>query len=75
MVRLNQLLSQGDSMDEALQKMRTFFGWSRTSDMPAHYARAVFEDRLSAIWNNVFDDRIAVLRALPSGARDVGATN
>jgi integrase len=73
-VRLNQLLSQGDSMDEALQKMRTFFGWSRTSDMPTHYARAVFEDRLAAVWNNVFDDRVAVLRALPPGIRDAGST-
>jgi integrase len=72
-VRLNQLLTQGDAMDEALQKLRTFFGWSRTSDMPAYYARAVFEDRLAAVWNNVFDDRVAVLRALPPGARDAGA--
>ncbi|MDO3569566.1 site-specific integrase, partial [Ralstonia pseudosolanacearum] len=73
-VRLNQLLSQGDSMDEALQKMRTFFGWSHTSDQPANYARAVFEDRLAAVWNNVFDDRVAVLRALPPGLRDAGPT-
>lgn len=73
-VRLNQLLSQGDSMDEALQKMRTFFGWSRTSDMPALYARAVFEDRLAAVWNNVFDDRVAVLRALPPGLRNADPT-
>lgn len=64
-VRLNQLLTQGDSMDEALQKMRTFFGWSRSSDMPRKYARAVFEDRLASVWNNVFDDRIAILRAIP----------
>lgn len=64
-VRLNQLLNQGDSMDEALQKMRTFFGWSRTSDMPRKYARAVFEDRLASVWNNVFDDRVAILRAIP----------
>ncbi|AST27417.1 tyrosine-type recombinase/integrase [Ralstonia pseudosolanacearum] len=73
-VRLNQLLSQGDSMDEALQKMRTFFGWSHTSDQPANYARAVFEDRLAVVWNNVFDDRVAVLRALPPGLRDAGPT-
>lgn len=73
-VRLNQLLSQGDSMDEALQKMRTFFGWSRASDMPTHYARAVFEDRLAAVWNDAFDDRLAVLRALPPGIRDAGRT-
>ncbi|NLR73694.1 tyrosine-type recombinase/integrase [Leeia sp. IMCC25680] len=64
-VRLNQLLNQGDSMDEALQKMRTFFGWARSSDMPRKYARAVFEDRLASVWNNVFDDRVVVLRAIP----------
>jgi len=64
-VRLNQLLTQGDSMDEALQKMRTFFGWSRSSDMPRKYARAVFEDRLARVWNNIFDDRVAILRAIP----------
>jgi len=66
-VRLHQLLQQGDSMDEALQKMRTFFGWSRQSTMPSRYARAVFEDRLASVWNNAFDDRVALLRALPKG--------
>lgn len=64
-VRLSQLLTQGDSMDVALQKMRTFFGWARSSDMPRKYARAVFEDRLASVWNNVFDDRVAILRAIP----------
>lgn len=73
-VRLNHLLSQGDSMDEALQKMRTLFGWSRNSDMPLHYARAVFEDRLASVWNNAFDDRVAILRALPAGVSDAGPT-
>ncbi|GFF06014.1 tyrosine-type recombinase/integrase [Stenotrophomonas maltophilia] len=65
-VRLNQLLHHGDSMDEALQKLRAFFGWSRESQMPVRYARAVFEDRLSSVWNNAFDDRVEVLRAIPS---------
>jgi len=64
-IRLNQLLNQGDSMDLALQKMRTFFGWARSSDMPRKYARAVFEDRLASVWNNAFDDRVAILRAIP----------
>jgi integrase len=63
--RLHQLLQHGDSMDEALQKMRTFFGWSRQSMMPSRYARAVFEDRLAGVWNNAFDDRITLLRAIP----------
>lgn len=66
-VRLNQLLQQGDAMDEALQKLRAFFGWSRTSTMPSRYARAVFEDRLSDVWSNAFDDRAALLRSLPKG--------
>lgn len=64
-VRLNQLLNQGESMDVALQKMRTFFGWARSSDMPRKYARAVFEDRLASVWSNVFDERVAILRAIP----------
>jgi integrase len=65
-VRLHQLLERGDPMEEALQKLRTFFGWSKTSAMPSRYARAVFEDRLAGVWNNAFDDRVALLRALPA---------
>lgn len=66
-VRLHQLLDSGDPMDEALQKMRTFFGWSTKSVMPSRYARAVFEDRLADVWNDSFDDRVALLRAIPKG--------
>jgi integrase len=66
-IRLNQLLLKGDSMEEALQKMRVFFGWTKESDMPRHYARAVFEDRLSSIWSNVMDDRVEMLRNIPEG--------
>lgn len=66
-VRLNQLLSKNVSMDEALQQMRTFFGWSRTSEMPKRYARAVFEDRLADVWSQVMDDRIEILKAIPQG--------
>jgi integrase len=66
-MRLHQLLEQGDAMDEALQKLRSFFGWSKTSSMPSRYARAVFEDRLASVWNDAFDDRVALLRALPGG--------
>lgn len=66
-MRLHQLLQQGDSLEESLQKVRTFFGWSKTSTMPSRYARAVFEDRLATVWNDAFDDRVALLRALPKG--------
>jgi len=64
-VRLNQLLSSGIEMTNALEQMRVFFGWSRDSDMPLRYARAVFEDRLASVWNSKFDDRVEVLRSLP----------
>lgn len=64
-VRLNQLLSNDVPMDEALQRLRSFFGWARTSDMPRLYARAVFEDRMANIWSNVLDDKVEILRALP----------
>lgn len=66
-VRLNQLLTKETPMDVALQKLRTFFGWSRSSDMPRKYARAVFEDRLANVWSNILDDRIEILRAIPRG--------
>ena len=54
-------------MDEALQKLRTFFGWAKQSTMPSRYARAVFEDRLANVWNDAFDERVNLLRALPKG--------
>ena len=57
-------------MDVALQKMRSFFGWSRHSDMPQKYAKAVFDDRLASVWNNVFDERVSLLRAIPTSAYD-----
>lgn len=63
-VRLNQLLMAGVEMEDALQRLRAFFGWSRTSDMPLRYARAVFEDRMSSVWNADFDDRASVLRSI-----------
>lgn len=64
-VRLNQLLSSGVETENALQQLRTFFGWSRESDMPLRYARAVFENRLNSVWNSQFDEHVAILSAIP----------
>jgi integrase len=64
-VRLNQLLSAGIEMADALERIRAFFGWARDSNMPLRYARAVFEDRLVSVWNSKFDERVDVLRNLP----------
>ena len=68
-VRLNQMLSTGVDMQDALERMRVFFGWSRASDEPLRYARAVFEDRLGAVWNSKFDERIEILRSIPAGVK------
>ena len=61
-VRLNQMLTNGDEMDEALQKLRALFGWSRTSMMPTLYARALFQDRLATVWSEAFDERVDIVR-------------
>ncbi len=42
----------------ALQRMRAFFGWSVTSEMPDLYARAAIQDDLLRSWNDVFDKRV-----------------
>lgn len=64
-VRIKQLLANGDAMPEALQKLRSFFGWSPTSPMPQLYAKAAFEERLETVWTDEFDDRVAMLKELP----------
>ena len=67
---LNQLLKLGNSMDEALAKMRIFFGWVSESDMPVRYARAVFEDRLAGVWSQIFAEQADILRALPGAVNE-----
>lgn len=66
-VRLNQMLAEGTSMEVAVQRMRVFFGWSIGSDMPMRYSRAVFEDRNANVWAKIQDDRIELLQAIPKG--------
>jgi integrase len=64
-VRMKQLLNRGVSMPEALQKLRSFFGWAADSSMPQLYAKAAFEERLATVWSDEFDDRVAMLIQLP----------
>jgi hypothetical protein len=61
-IRMQQWLTRDDPMPEALQKMRSFFGWAA---MPQLYAKAAFEERLSHVWSDEFDDRVAMLSSLP----------
>ena len=63
-VRLTQFRLQ-NSPEEAESKLRTFFGWSRSSDMPQRYARAYYENTLAAEWCAKFDERFSFLRGIP----------
>lgn len=63
-VRLAEFVAGGMEMGLALQNLRVFFGWTKDSEMPRHYARAYFEDRLISVWQQKFDDRVDVLRAI-----------
>lgn len=51
-VRISHFLEAGDEMEIALQKLRSFFGWSFASEMPRHYAKAHFDSRLTTIWQD-----------------------
>jgi integrase len=64
-VRLKQFVSAGVPLEEAIGKLRNFFGWSPESSMPGHYARAYFDERLAEIWQKDFDAHISFVRSLP----------
>jgi len=64
-VRMQQLTAAGQSPEQAMQHMRSFFGWSRTSLMPMFYAKAALDERLNDTWNEDLDDRVNMLRNIP----------
>ena len=66
-VRISQFKDLGNDDAEAFEKMRAYFGWSYTSEMPRHYARAYFETELANKWNDSFDSTVEVLRKLSAG--------
>ena len=62
--RLNHLYSMDYCSEDAFAILRTFFGWSRTSEMPLRYAKAALIERESTVWNRVFDERVDFLRSI-----------
>lgn len=64
-IRMKQLLSMGNTPEQAMMHMRSFYGWSKTSVMPLHYAKAALDERLNESWNDEFDGRLEILRSLP----------
>lgn len=67
-VRLQLFREAGVPQDEALERLRPFFGWRPGSDMPLLYARAYFEPRFQDTWDECFSNALEALRAL--GGRD-----
>lgn len=61
--RFRMFMRQDPNRDLALQRMRAFFGWSVTSQMPDHYARAAIQEDLMQTWNAHFDQRLDHLRS------------
>lgn len=62
--RLAEFLEAGETMEVSLGKMRAFFGWSKHSKMPMHYAGAYFEHRMTTVWHDDFDVHVEHLRRL-----------
>lgn len=63
--RFAMFMQEDGNRELALQRMRAFFGWTRTSDMPELYARAAIEDDLLRHWRDLFDERLRALREPP----------
>ena len=63
-VRLARYRASGHDLETAVGKLRVFFGWSKTSSMPQHYASAYFETTLAEVWNDEFDCFVDTLRSM-----------
>ena len=61
-VRLQRYRNAGLSQDEAIERLRPFFGWARDSEMPLLYARAYFEPRFQDVWDECFTNALEALR-------------
>ena len=60
--RLAAYREAGIGLDEAVEKLRVFFGWSRSSEMPRKYARAYFESTMNDVWDESFDSFVQTVR-------------
>lgn len=69
-VRMRRYQDTGNDLDKAQEKLRTFFGWSKKSDMPRLYAKAYFETSLDEVWGEKFDHFVdALRRTVPEAGR------
>ncbi|WP_161632256.1 hypothetical protein [Aliihoeflea sp. 2WW] len=56
-------------MQEAIEDLRVFYGWSKNSDMPQHYARAYFEGELTELSSERMERAIESARNSYEGNR------
>ncbi|WP_420963374.1 tyrosine-type recombinase/integrase [Brucella sp. IR073] len=63
-VRMRRYQDNGLDLDKAQEKLRMFFGWSKSSNMPRLYAKAYFETSLSDVWDEKFDIFVEALRRI-----------
>ncbi|MFA1623683.1 site-specific recombinase [Rhizobium mongolense] len=63
-VRMQRYREQGIDLDDAQGKLRKFFGWSKSSNMPRLYARAYFETTLAEVWDEKFDTFVNALKRI-----------
>ncbi|MDX1011303.1 tyrosine-type recombinase/integrase [Sinorhizobium medicae] len=63
-VRMKRYQDAGLDVDKAQEKLRVFFGWSKTSSMPRLYAKAYFETTLDEVWDEKFDTFVDALRGI-----------
>ncbi len=68
-LRLHRYVDAGNELPIAIEKLRVFFGWSHSSEMPRLYARAYFEPTLAEVWNDSFDRFVDTLRQIEGGGR------
>lgn len=64
-IRLKQWSEQGIPLEQVMERMRSFFGWSKDSLMPLLYAKAALDEQLSESWNDQMDMRVNILRNMP----------
>lgn len=53
-IRLQRFVHAGMDTEEALARLRPFYGWSRASSMPFHYARAYFDPKYLDVFEKTF---------------------
>jgi len=60
-MRIKEFLSREIEMGTAEELMRIFFGWSKTSQMPAYYSKAFYEGKLQEFIGMDFSQRLEAL--------------